>query len=296
MDEAERIHRFAFGTHKALANPMDHGGDTNVVACRYRISPEDTFGAWLEGRLVGSNYLTLWGSVAFFGPVSVEPRLWNRSIAKALVAASLERARAGGATFIGLFTFGESVKHLTTYQNFGFLPRHLTVMVAREARPVPGVPPLLYSTLDPDARADFLARSKELTCRLYPGLDLRHEIEATSSLGLGDTVIIQDGQNLAGFAVCQSGAGTEGGAGALYVKFGAAAGASQFTSLLDACDRYAAALGVPKVAFGINTSRTNAYRILLNRGFRLIRTGVAMHLPNIDAYNRPEAFVLDDWR
>lgn len=296
MPEAERIHRLAFGTHKGLANPMDHGGDTNVVLCRYRISPEDTFGAWQDGKLAGSNYLTLWGSVAFFGPVSVAPHLWNRSIAKLLVTAVLERAREKGATFIGLFTFGESVKHLTTYQNFGFMPRHLTVMMAREAKPSPGIPPLLYSTLGPQAREDFLAAARVLTDRLYPGLDLTNEIAATTRLGLGDTIIVEEGGELAGFAVCQSGGGTEGGAGALYVKFGAADSAPRFAGLLDACDRFAVELGVPKVATGINTSRTGAYRILLDRGFKLLRTGVAMHLPDIDAYSHPGAFVLDDWR
>jgi hypothetical protein len=47
---------------------------------------------------------------------------------------------------------------------------------------------------------------------------------------------------------------------------------------------------------GVNVNRSQAYRQMLRRGFRTDIQGVAMHKPNSPAYNRPGAFVLDDWR
>jgi hypothetical protein len=35
---------------------------------------------------------------------------------------------------------------------------------------------------------------------------------------------------------------------------------------------------------------------MVERGFRREQQGVAMHRPNEDAYNRPDSFVIDDWR
>lgn len=58
----------------------------------------DASAAWvaeLDGELLGSNFGTRWGSVAFFGPLSVYPHLWDRGMAKQLLAATMERFRSG---------------------------------------------------------------------------------------------------------------------------------------------------------------------------------------------------------
>ncbi len=51
-----------------------------------------------------------------------------------------------------------------------------------------------------------------------------------------------------------------------------------------------------RLVAGVNTSRDEAYRRMLAHGFHSERIGVAMHRPNDPAYNRPDVFVLDDWR
>ncbi len=47
---------------------------------------------------------------------------------------------------------------------------------------------------------------------------------------------------------------------------------------------------------GVNLSRSQAYRQMLRRGFRTDIQGVAMHRPDSPGYNRPDVFVVDDWR
>jgi hypothetical protein len=46
----------------------------------------------------------------------------------------------------------------------------------------------------------------------------------------------------------------------------------------------------------MNTSRHEAYRAMLARGFRAEIQGVAMHRPNTDGYSRAGLFVIEDWR
>jgi hypothetical protein len=46
----------------------------------------------------------------------------------------------------------------------------------------------------------------------------------------------------------------------------------------------------------MNLGRKHAYRQMLARGFRTDFQGVAMHRPDSQGYNRPETFVIDDWR
>jgi hypothetical protein len=47
---------------------------------------------------------------------------------------------------------------------------------------------------------------------------------------------------------------------------------------------------------GANMGRHEAYRALLARGFRIEIQGVTMHRPNEPGYDRPDVYIIDDWR
>ena len=85
LSEADRIVRLAFGTHLGLLNPADFMGDGDYVRTRWAADPGAALAAEVDGRLVGSNFLTHWGTVGFFGPLSVIPDLWNSGVARALL-------------------------------------------------------------------------------------------------------------------------------------------------------------------------------------------------------------------
>ncbi|MDF5722167.1 MAG: hypothetical protein PUP91_17105 [Rhizonema sp. PD37] len=201
----------------------------------------------------------------------------------------------------GLFTFAESPKHHALYQKFGFRLRFLTVIVAKpvqQAQPISLVN--RYSHLREDERVQTLKASYQLSNFIYEGLDLSQEIEAVQAQGLGDTVLLWDDNSLVGFAVCHYGAGTDAGSNTCYVKFGAVRSGSNagqlFEQLLDLCEALTVAQGMSRLVAGVNTSRDEAYRRLLVRGFRSEVIGVAMHRPNEPGFSRPDVFVLDDWR
>jgi hypothetical protein len=66
--------------------------------------------------------------------------------------------------------------------------------------------------------------------------------------------------------------------------------------LLDGCQSLAAERGLERMEAGVNLNRSQAYRTMLRRGFRANSLGVAMHRPDSPAYNRPDVYVVDDWR
>lgn len=71
LDAADRIVRLAFGTFLGLPDPMTFMGDADFTRTRWLADPTAAFAAELDGELVGSNFATCWGSVAFFGPLTV---------------------------------------------------------------------------------------------------------------------------------------------------------------------------------------------------------------------------------
>jgi hypothetical protein len=142
----------------------------------------------------------------------------------------------------------------------------------------------------------------DLTGSIYPGLDVEREIQAADQQGLGDTVLVRDGSELAAFGVCHVGAGSEAGSNTCYVKFGAAKAGTDaprnFSRLLDACENFGSSRGATTIVAGVNTSRRGAYRELLERGYcyRADLIGVTLNQPDEDGYHHPDAYVIDDWR
>ena len=306
LEEADRIFRLAFGTFLGLPDPLAFIGDADYVRTRWQADPASAFAAEVDGELVGSNFATNWGSVGFFGPASVRPDLWDKGIGVRLVEPVIERFTEWRIKHAGLFTWSHSPKHTYLYQKFGFWARFLTAIMSKsvvERLMVGEDEPTQwsrFSELSEDDREETLKACSEVTDAIYGGLDVSGEIRAVASQQLGDTVLLQDGSELAGFAVCHCGAGTEAGSGACYVKFGAIRPGPEaghnFERLLDACEALAAAEGMQVLIGGANMGRHEAYRALLARGFRIEIQGVTMHRPNEPGYNRPDVYIIDDWR
>ena len=301
LPEAQRIIRDAFGTFLG-ASDLENFSFPPYAHTRFGAEHIASFAAERDGELLGSNFAIRWGSVGFFGPLSVRPDLDNQGIGQRLVGAACDAFEGWGIRHAGLFTFAQSAKHVGLYGKFGFHPRFLTAIMAAPARATDIARQWSgYSGLPEGQRPEAETAIRELTETLYDGLDLRAEIRTVYARKLGDTVLLWDGDSrLAGFAICHLGPDSEAGEGVCFVKFGAVrpgAGAEdRFAALLEACSALAVASGMTTVVAGVNTAREEAYRAMLGRGFRTQIQGVAMHRPNEPGYSRPGLFVLDDWR
>jgi len=299
--DADRIFRLAFGTYIGLPDPMAFAGDAAHVRTRWLVDPAATLGAESANELIGSNFLTNWGSVGFFGPLTIRPDFWDKGVASRLLEPTMDVFAEWGTKLTGLYTFAQSAKHVHLYQKFGFWPQFLTAIMTKPVdQTLAAAPWSGFSEVAEQGRADCLKACAELTGAIYEGLNVEREIRAVAEQKLGETVTVWDGSRLAGFAVCHCGAGSEAGSGALYVKFGAArpgrAAEQNFNRLLEACEAFAASRGLEKIVAGVNTARVAAYRRMLARGFRSIIQGVAMLRSEDQGYNRPDVYVIDDWR
>jgi GNAT superfamily N-acetyltransferase len=300
LDEADRIFRIAFGTFLGMPEPEKFSGDADYVQTRWKAYPGAGLAAELDGRLVGSNFAINWGSVGFFGPLTIAPGYWDRGIAQRLLDATMELFAAWQTHHAGLFTFAHSVKHVALYQKYGFWPRFLTAVMSRPVDRDARSSSVRVSGIADQNLADVLAAVGELTDAVYPGLDLSREIRAVQAQRLGDTVLIDNAAGLQAVAVCHVGAGTEAGGDACYVKFGAVRpgpGAERvFGRLIDACHGLAADRGASVLVAGVNAGRDRAWTALTGRGFRRDFQGVTMHRPNEPGYSTSDSYVIDDWR
>ena len=303
LGEATRIMRLAFGTFLGLPDPMQFMGDRDFVTPRWRARNTKILAARIDGRLVGSNFITRWGSFGFFGPLTVLPEFWDHGVAQRLMESTVKVLDGWKLRHSGLFTFAHSAKHVGLYNKFGYWPGYLTALMRHApgtvTRAANGSTPVLLSTLKKTAREKAVRACAALTNRIDKGLDLSDEIRAVLVQGVGEVVIIDSRSKLDGFAVCMTGPGSEGGEKTCYVKFGVVRGGdganTRFDRLLDAIDEFAISRGAD-VEAGVNLARRGAYTQMRAHGYKTTTQGVAMHRPHGDGFNRADAYAIDDWR
>ncbi len=301
LPAAGQILSLAFGTYLGTPDPENYWPDLDYASTRWQADPTAGFCAELDGEVVGSNFAARWGSVGFFGPLSLHPDLWDKGIGKQLMAPVMDCFKNWGVTHAGLYTFAASPKHIGLYQKFGFWPRFLTAIMSKSVqRPTGASAFKKFSEIPEKQQMECLNNCRILTDKLYPGLDLEREILAVHRQSLGETVLLRKEGKLAGFAVCHLGPGTEAGNNKCYVKFAAvrtgSGGGELFEQLLDGCEILASDQQMTLLEAGVNMGRHDAYKIMLQRGFSTVIQGVTMHRANEPGYNKPDAYIIDDWR
>lgn len=258
-----------------------------------------SFRASRDGQLVGSAFLSRWGSLAVFGPLTVAPDAWGLGIGSQLLDACLEVSAEWDVTSVGLFTLPESPKHLRLYRKHGFWPGSLTALTEKRLAPRAAEAETLGG-LDTHARTAAVEGCRAVSSMLCDGLDLTGEVECLANPDIGDVVIVREDGRVAGFALCHVGAGSEAVTGSCFVKFAGvrpgAGGAVLLEGLLDACETFAAERGAGRLEVGVNLGRRAAADLLDQRGHRTFRHGVAMHRPPDESTVMSAQLVLDDWR
>jgi GNAT superfamily N-acetyltransferase len=297
---ARAIFQLAFGTFIGVPDPHTFWADRDYVGTRWRADPSACIVAEVRGSVVGSNFATNWGSLAFFGPLTIHPKRWNQGIAQQLLGPTMALFDRWEVRHAGLFTFAQSAKHVNLYQKFGFWPRFLTAIMSKAPSAGTADGWSAFSAAGGGERTRALEACRALTESLLEGLDVGREVRAIDEQQLGETVLLWDGDVLEAFAACHCGRGTEAGDNTCYIKFAAVRPSPNadrmFDRLLEACESLAAHRGLGRLEAGVNMGRAEAYRRMLSRGFRTDIQGVAMHKPDESAYNRPNVYLIDDWR
>ena len=216
--------------------------------------------------------------------------------------------------YAGLFTFAQSPKHIYLYQKYDFWPRFLTSIMTKKtsdennekrlelSQRYDSQHEVRFSEIQNDVKSLILDDCKYLTNGIFPGLDLQKEILAVDSQKLGDTILLYDspGNKLIGLAICHYGKGTEAGSNVCYIKFAAIStdsnSHSNFTRMLNSVELMALEKGIFKITAGSNMERHEAYKAMINHGFKSEFQGVSMHKGNKQGYNIPTAYIIDDWR
>jgi len=173
-------------------------------------------------------------------------------------------------------------------------------LVSRSRGPKPPFGLRRFSTLEETRKKAALARFHKITNTACRGMDMGKEVEIVDGLALGDTLVLERGRDVVGFAIYHTPGVSEAPAGALYVKYLALDPQARRVDLLEqfiaALEELAQELGLQRLILPVYTGYWVAYSALLKAGYQVEFTMLRMQRGKQEDYEDSTHLVLDDWR
>lgn len=270
----------------------------NSAIWRYAIEDEAEGGMlWRDdrGHIVAFNMVHRSGAEGWMGPLAVRTEYQGAGTGKEIVLRGIEWLKAQGVSVIGLETMPRTMDNIGFYSRLGFSPGRLTITSTLDAA-FAETQSRLLSRLSGRSRDDALAECLALVQRLLPSYDYTREILLTHDLGLGDTVLLYDGDAIVGFALAHTAPLVEGRAREeLRVLKLVVADEAQFGELVNAVADFARRSGTRRLAFRMQGEFLGAYHKMIALGAHVRWTDLRMSLADYEERRPREGLVLSNW-
>jgi GNAT superfamily N-acetyltransferase len=155
------------------------------------------------GDMVAFNIAHASGAEGWMGPLAVHPEWQGVGLGKSIVRAGMQWLADRDTSVIGLETMPRTMDNIGFYSALGFVPARLTITLTLEAARS-DAPVTLVSRVPSSVRDGLIDACRAVTAVRLPGYDYTREISLTSELGLGDTVVLERGGRVRGFAIFHS--------------------------------------------------------------------------------------------
>ena len=233
-----------------------------------------------KDQIVAFNMAHHSGLEGWMGPLAVRPDRQGSGLGSLIVETAIDWLRAEGVTTLGLETMPRTVENIGFYGKLGFVPKHLTMTMTRDAGDrEPGMQFKQFSELEPEARESVVERCRESVEDVFSGYDFTREFDLSIELGVGDAVVVQTESKITGFALWHSAPLAHNRSGdELRVLKLFADSLEVFVQVVLALEAMAERLRLPAVAIRCQTGYEGAYRKLTELGYRVRWTDLRMTL------------------
>jgi GNAT superfamily N-acetyltransferase len=269
----------------------------NPAIWRYALEGAGT-GAMLwrdeRGQVMAFNVAHCSGREGWMGPLAVRTDRQGFGLGQVVVMSAVKWLQSRSASTIGLETMPRTVDNIGFYSRLGFLPGHLTVTAVGDVRPrvATDIPFVRLSNLSRTHQEELIAGCRARLDQSAPGYDFSRELMLTEELGVGDTIVLEQG-GIRGFALWHHAALVEARPPEelrLLKLF--ADSRETLDSLLAVLEVCATEVALGRIAVRAQTRFRDAYTLLVQRGYRVRWTDLRMTLEGYDSLTLPQGEVL----
>jgi predicted N-acetyltransferase YhbS len=303
--DAEAAARRQGGRETELGGPAGR-----LTGSRFRKEPAGCLIAEDPNQgVIGAVLSITWGSIAWLGPLAVDPEFAGKGIEPQLLRAVLEHWEPVTLSAQGVETGLDSPSRIELYASLGFRPQFPTATLIGVVDPdgprdpvrqrTPSFELIRLSQLAEALEETMLTQCRRISDRHYPGLDYGKEIQSVKDLRLGDTLLLAVGERLYGFAICHTTEESEAEPESCYVKAllidPAIDDPETLLALVEACEGYARMQQLKTVRLGVNLACWEGYQAVAARGYRMRQLRLRMVRPVDELLSDPSPFHFNDW-
>ncbi len=246
-------------------------------------------------EIVAFNVVHRSGVEGWMGPLAVRPDWQGSDVGKEIVRAGTRLLSTRSVRVIGLETMPRTMDNIGFYSRLGFVPGRLTITLTVEAREGTRKTRTLGS-LGAAARDDAVAAARSLSHALIPGYDFSREMRLTQELGVGDTLILEEGGRVVGFAVFHVAPLVDGRAREeLRVLKLVLDDETRIETLVDGLADVARKHATRRVAIRMQGEYLEAYRRMISLGARVRWTDLRMYVAGYEEVRAPLGIILSNW-
>jgi len=248
-----------------------------------------------HGEIAAFNMVHRSGIEGWMGPLAVRSEQQGLGAGKEIVRRGVEWLKVHGATVIGLETMPRTMDNIGFYSGMGFLPGRLTLTSTVDAT-FADRPAALFRRLNSRDKDDALARCRDLAGSLLAGYDHTREIQLTDELALGDTLLLQRGDDIIGYALCHTTPLVEGRSREdLRVLKLALLDLSAFDEMVRLLSDYARRSGTRRVSIRVQGEYEPCYQRLVSMRARVRWSDLRMTLNGFPERRAERGVLLSNW-
>ncbi|WP_234121875.1 GNAT family N-acetyltransferase [Clostridium hydrogenum] len=230
----------------------------------------------LDNKIIGYNFIHLWGSFAWFGPLGVHPEYKDKGIGKALINHTIKILKEDyKISTIALNTMPESSYNVGFYMSLGFIPLKLTLTLKKELNfynnlLIPSDYVTSEVTLSNETDYSSLKDNlKTMSNRIFKDFDLTSELCFIKTKEFGTAFELKTNGNIQGIILCYTKPIRGSLSKNMHIKLAIIDGNIDYKKAIDsiiiACSNYAKSIGYESITIDCNTCNTKICNHLISK-------------------------------
>lgn len=259
-----------------------------------------------NGKVIGFNFIHIWGSFAWFGPLGVHPEYKNKGIGKVLVKETIKILKEDyKVSTIGLNTMPESQYNIGFYMSLGFTPLKLSLSLKKQLdHRITYEPSDLneYDVKEIDIREEinYLALKKDLnimSSKIIDDFDLTSELKLIKNKEFGTILKLEGNNKTRGIIICYTKSIREGYSKNLQIKLAIIDSNIDYKeamdSIINTCIKYSKDSQYESISIDCNTYNTEICNYLMsNHNFKIEKTQVMMLMGEVNPFKNENIILL----